>query len=149
MGLSAGYGFACAVNASGGVVCWGNNGWSQLGNNSTTNSSVPVQVSGLTSGATGVSAGDGFACAVNASGGVVCWGSGLYGELGDNSQANSSVPVQVSGLTSGVTAVSAGEANACALTAGGGVECWGSDDDGELGNPNVTNGSIPVQVSGF
>jgi hypothetical protein len=67
-----------------------------------------VQVSGLTSGVTAVSAGNDFACALTASGGVDCWG---YESLGDNN-SHSSVPVQVSGLASGVTMVSAGGVSA-------------------------------------
>jgi alpha-tubulin suppressor-like RCC1 family protein len=139
---------ACAVTAGGGVECWGYNGNGQLGNNSATNSSVPVQVSGLTSGVTAVSVGYYSACALTAGGSVECWGDNTYGELGNNSTANSSVPVQVSGLTSGVTAVSVGQDSACALTAGG-VECWGYNGSGELGNNSTTNSSVPVQVSGL
>jgi hypothetical protein len=149
-GMSASGDFACAVTAGGGVVCWGLGGDGRLGNNSTTNSSVPVQVSGLASGVTAASAGNRFACAVTAGGGVMCWGYNGYGELGNNSTTNSSVPVQVSGLTSGVTDVSAGVGgSACALTAGGAVECWGYNNFGQLGNNSTTNSSVAVQVSGL
>jgi alpha-tubulin suppressor-like RCC1 family protein len=147
--LSAGAASACALTVSGGVWCWGDNTYGELGNNSTTNSSVPVQVSGLTSGVTAVSVGLAFACALTASGGVECWGWNSDGQLGNNSTTNSSVPVQVSGLTSGVTAVSAGADFACALTTGGGIECWGYNAYGQLGNNSTTNSSVPVQVSGL
>jgi alpha-tubulin suppressor-like RCC1 family protein len=108
-----------------------------------------VQVSGLTSGVIAVSAGGDSACAVTIGGGVECWGYNGYGQLGNNSTTNSSVPVQVSGLTSGVTAVSAGNVSACALTTGGSVECWGDNRYGELGNNSTTSSSVPVEVSGF
>ena len=49
-------------------------------------------------------------------------------------------------LTSGVTALSAAGKSACAVT-GGGVECWGYNADGELGNSSTTSSPIPVQVA--
>jgi alpha-tubulin suppressor-like RCC1 family protein len=137
------------VTASGGVVCWGYNLDGQLGNGSMTNSATPVPVVGLTSGVTGVSVGDYSACAVTSGGGVVCWGLNAEGELGNNSTANSSEPVAVSGLSSGVTAVSVGTETACALTTTGGVECWGWNADGQLGNGSNTNSFVPAPVSGF
>ena len=142
-------GSACALTVAGGLECWGYNGNGQLGNNTTTSSSVPVPVSGLTTGVTAVSVAGNYACAVTASGGVKCWGDNLYGQLGNNSTTSSSVPVQVSGLTSGVTAVSAGSYFACAIAAGGGVVCWGLNGSGQLGNNSTTNSSVPVQVSGL
>jgi alpha-tubulin suppressor-like RCC1 family protein len=108
-----------------------------------------VPVSNLTNGVTAVSVGYAFACAITAGGGVECWGWNAFGQLGNNSTTNSSVPVQVSGLTSGVTAVSAGNVSACALTTGGSVECWGDNRYGELGNNSTTSSSVPVEVSGF
>jgi len=147
--VSAGYNFACAVTVGGGVECWGDNSYGQLGNESTTSSLVPMQVSELTSGVTAVSAGSLSACALASGGGVWCWGYNGDGELGNNSTTNSPVPVQVSGLTSGVTAVSVGYNSVCAVTAGGGVECWGYNHIGQLGNNSTTSSSVPVQVSGL
>jgi len=50
---------ACAIVAGRAVECWGGKGSGQLGNNSTTNSPVPVQVATLTGGVTAVSVGNG------------------------------------------------------------------------------------------
>ena len=56
----------------------------------------------------------------------------------------------MSGLTSAVTAISAGGAHAsCALTASGGVVCWGYNFFGELGNGSFRNSRVPVQVQGL
>jgi alpha-tubulin suppressor-like RCC1 family protein len=146
--VSVGVQSACAVTAAGAVMCWGFNGSGELGNGSTTESLVPVQVSGLISGATAVSVGEQSACAIVA-GTAMCWGNyGPYGGLGNNSQAGSLVPVQVSGLTSGVTAVSVGFDSACAIVAGG-VMCWGNNLEGELGNDSNSGGLVPVQVTGL
>jgi alpha-tubulin suppressor-like RCC1 family protein len=178
------YSSACAVTAAGGVVCWGSNCRGQLGNGSTTDSSVPVPVTGLTSGVVAVSVGNGSVCAVTAGGGVQCWGAL------ENSGADTSVPVPVPGLasgviavsadapsyaltasgdvvqwgltngqwsstlvpfagfTGGVTAISGDDSIHCAVTAGGGLECWGASNAGELGNGSTTaNSPVPVQVT--
>jgi len=109
MAVSAGAGnsvSACAV-AGGDVQCWGNNG-GVLGNGTTASTSaLPVPVTGFTGTVTAVSVGGGFACALVTGGGVECWGTNTYGELGNGTTASSVTPVQVTGLTSGVTAISA------------------------------------------
>ena len=119
--VSVGNATSCAVTATGGVVCWGSNPSGQLGNGTTTTSLIPTPVTGLTSGVASVSMGNGTACAVTTGGGVMCWGNGGTGQLGNNTQTNSLVPVQVVGLTSGVRMVSQGGDSACAITSGGGV----------------------------
>ena len=145
----------CAVTTSGTVQCFGNNQDGQLGNGSTSDASAanvngyvtkPVTVSGV-EGATAVSAGVEFACALVSGGAVKCWGYGGDGELGNGDTASSDVPVAVSGL-SGATAISAGYEMACALETGGTVQCWGFNYYGGLGTNIVGVSATPVPITG-
>ncbi len=146
--IAVGFGHVCAL-LGGGVWCWGLDSAGQLGNNSMSNSPAPVAVQGLSNGVQAIAAGDYFTCAL-VSGGVQCWGDNALGDLGDNSTSSSLVPVAVQGLGpgSGVQAIGAGYYHACALV-NGGVQCWGDNDEGELGNDSTLQSPVPVPVQGL
>lgn len=152
--VSSGEYFSCAATTSGPVRCWGFNTWGQLGNGEVQESEQlgtdsPVAVLGLPSGVRAVAAGGVHACALSAAGGLWCWGGNGAGQLGDGSTTNRSAPVAVIGLDSGVQAVSAGSDHTCAVTAAGGVTCWGYNAWGQLGDGTTTNRATPVEVVGL
>lgn len=146
--MEAGGFHTCALGTNGVVKCWGFNGSGQLGDGTWSDHNTPVSVSGLPS-AIAISAGYRHTCALTSTGGVKCWGYNNAGQLGNNSTISSNIPVDVSGLASGVIAISAGNTHTCALTVAGGVKCWGSNDNGQLGNNSTTPSSIPVDVAGL
>ncbi len=159
----SGDGGYCALLTSGGVDCWGVNSWGDLGNGTLTYSDVPVAVVGL--GGTGTLAGvaslisndDSSYCALLTSGGVDCWGFNADGELGNGSGDTSDVPVSVPGVggtgtLTGVASLSSSDYDVgyCAVLTSGGVDCWGSNAHGELGNGSLASDSVvPVAVVGL
>lgn len=147
--LAAGASHTCALTVGGEVKCWGENVLGQLGDGTTNISRTPVDVIGLTTGVIAVTVGSSHSCALTTSGGVKCWGANWNGQLGDGTTSNRSTPVDVSGLTSGVSAVAAGRRHTCALTTGGGVKCWGDDRSGQLGDGATNPHSTPLDVIGL
>src|SRR3989304_6123571 len=95
--IAAGYEHTCAVTSGGGGKGWGDNYHGQLGNGTTTNSSVPVDVSGLASGDSAIAAGEWHTCALTSGDGVKCWGDNYFGQLGIRAPCASSVPVAAPG----------------------------------------------------
>jgi alpha-tubulin suppressor-like RCC1 family protein len=147
--IEAGSDHTCALISAGGVKCWGNNESGQLGDGTVDGRLTPVDVLGLTSGVALVAAGGDHTCALTTAGGVKCWGANSSGQLGDSSGISSTVPVDVPGLTGGVTALAAGWGYTCAITNLGEVRCWGTNMQGQLGDGTVTERLAPVGVVGL
>jgi uncharacterized protein (TIGR03437 family) len=156
-GIAAGPGGIYFADWDLGVVCrltirtfawsWGDNTFGELGNGTTTNSSVPTQVSGLTN-LTAIASGGSFSMALTSDGSVWTWGHNQFGQLGNGSNSDSSTPVEVSGL-GGIVAIAAGTAFSLALKNDGTVWAWGDNAWGELGNGTNNSSNTPVQVSGL
>lgn len=146
----AGRQHTCAVTSTGGVKCWGWNDKGQLGNNTTsTSQSTPVDVVGLGSGVSSMSAGFRHTCALTSSGGVLCWGDGPNGELGNNTNSGALTPVNVNGLGSGVASITSGYSHNCVGMASGGMKCWGLNALGQLGDGTSSFRNTPVDVVGL
>ncbi len=159
--VSGGVESAYALLSNQEVRAWGNNSTGELGNNSTKNSDVPVEVLNLTgdegnlSGVTEVSGGSGFALALLGDGRVAGWGSDNHGQLGTASSeecgkgACSKRPVLNSTLE-GTTAVSAGEfgfgfaASATSVLSFGRNSPWGTIGNGDPSSPEEcgTEGTV-------
>jgi alpha-tubulin suppressor-like RCC1 family protein len=136
---------SCVVEASfGNVYCSGHNGSGQLGNGTTTSTTLPVQVPGL-SNMTAVATGWNHTCALRNDGMVYCWGNNTYGQLGDGTGTARLLPVQVPGFW-GVKQLGAATSHTCALKTDGSMWCWGNNDYGQLGNGNMSNRATPTRV---
>jgi alpha-tubulin suppressor-like RCC1 family protein len=147
--IAAGSSHSCALTTAGAVLCWGLNNRGQLGDGTTTNRLTPVPVSGLSSGVAAISVGNSTSCALTGARVVLCWGDNFFGQIGDGTTINRLTPVPVSGLSSGVAAISLGSFHSCAVTTAGAVRCWGVNSNGQLGDGTTTNRPTPVPVSGL
>ena len=158
--LALGSASTCALTAAGTVLCWGANNYSQLGDNTSTNrtlpsSSFPVKVSASTT-LSNVSQISGYGmsanntnqtfCATDTSGFVYCWGNNFYSQLGDGTNTKSALAKKITSL-SGITQVSVGLNNVCATRNNGAVYCWGKNGVGELGVRKAAFVPVPQNIS--
>jgi len=147
--VSAGLDFTCARIADGRVYCWGRDSAGQLGNgNPATDSTGAVQVSGITN-AIDIDAGNAHACAVLATGAVVCWGENAQSQLGIGGTMDQTSPVTAMIGTSDARLVTAGLNHTCILRTGGTVSCWGQNTRGQLGDGTMTSNPMPVVAMGL
>ena len=157
--ITAGTNHTCALMVDHTARCWGNNSFGQLGTNTNTNSKVPVTVldpadtTTALGGIASITAGPVFTCALMVDHTARCWGRNNYGQLGNNTTTNSSVPVTVldpadtTTALGGIASITAGTFHTCALMVDHTARCWGLNGDGRLGNDSLSNSSVPVTVS--
>jgi len=96
-----------------------------------------------------ISSGNSYSCVILDDGSVSCWGTNNQGQLGDGTQNNRSTPTQTSSLGVGRTAVaiSAGYFHTCAILDDGSVSCWGTNNQGQLGDGTQNDRLTPTQTS--
>jgi endonuclease/exonuclease/phosphatase family metal-dependent hydrolase len=117
--------------------CWGFNRQGQLGDGTLTNRASPTAVVGDQIW-TQVTTGDGSTCAVAGDGHLWCWGDDRYGQLGDAGSAEPDpAPTEVAAVTSPVQLTSAGWLHTCTIPVGASFDCWGNDEQGQLGDGGV------------
>lgn len=147
----------CAIKTDGSAWCFGDNGFGQLGTNSTTDSWTPVQVvaasgGGMLASVVEIRAGYDHTCARISDGTVWCWGAGTLGQLGNDASTNQSRPVQVqaepSGNLTGVIRLQAGRDTSCAIKFDKTLWCWGGGGGGQLGIAATGNKNKANQVMG-
>lgn len=150
--MSAGYEHTCAVVA-GELYCWGSAAAGALGLGATSDSALPVKVTGLPGAVAAVGGGDSFTCALVGTR-VYCWGDNGRGRLGDGTTTPHKAPIAVldasGGILENVVQLAVGGDHACARLSSpvGRVVCWGHSDGGALGNAGAGGESakaVPVE----
>jgi alpha-tubulin suppressor-like RCC1 family protein len=150
--ISAGGNFSLALLGKGTVEAWGNDESGELGKGPPEEgfSDVHGPVPGLT-GVTAIAAGTDHALALEGSGPVMAWGNDRSGQLGNGTiKPLEETPVAVSGLSSGVSAISAGGHDSAALLSSGSLMAWGNNEWGTLGDgTSGVPSAVPVAVAGI
>ncbi len=85
--------YACAI-VNGTVKCWGVNSYGQIGDGTTTDHSLPTQVSGFILGAAQIGTGVNHSCGIKENK-IWCWGLNTYGQLGNGTTTDSTTPTMV------------------------------------------------------
>ncbi|MGO8861154.1 MAG: RCC1 domain-containing protein [Acidimicrobiales bacterium] len=141
-----------ALLSNGSYYNWGYNAAGQLGNGSTANSDVPVQVPlsepvrQVFQGGSGPKNGQSVAILTN--GAVWAWGDNDRGQLGDGTRTSSDVPLHVD-VPKGVSfaAVSSGGFASYAIDGSGRLWAWGDNRSGQLGTGSGTAiATTPIKV---
>lgn len=151
--INAGGQHTCAVRIDGSAYCWGEQTLGRLGNGTAAPGVVrsPVAVSGLVD-AVRIAAGLSHVCASRTTGEVVCWGSDSSGQIGRGvGNDSTSVPALVPGIFPSAV-VTAYRNHTCsrpttAMPARP-VQCWGANDDGQIGDGSMIQADVPTSVIG-
>ena len=155
--IAAGADHSLALDSDGALYAWGSNAYGQLGNGTTTNSSVPVAVKIAGTPLAGktivqIAAGANHNMVLTSDGTVYIWGWNYHGQLGNNTKTNSNtiVAVQTIGTPLAgkkIVKIAAGQGHSLALADDGTVYTWGRNDTGQLGNNTTTDAMLPVAVT--
>jgi len=138
-----------ALTSTGRVYAWGFNNSGQIGDATTTNRNIPTEITSRISGTvTSIAAGGNHSFALTSTGRVYAWGYNLYGQIGDATKINRTVPTEITSRISGmVTSVAAGGNHSIALTSTGRIYTWGLNSSGEIGDATTTNRTTPTEIT--
>lgn len=146
--VAAGLNHTCGLSVSEKIYCWGGDLFGQLGDGLTTDRANPQLLSNQKEPFTSLSAGWYHTCGLTATGGVMCWGKGYDGEIGNESVRLSLTPAPVVGLESNVKSISVGGNFTCALKVDSSVMCWGKNDHLQIGEDTPAE-YTPKKIDGL
>jgi alpha-tubulin suppressor-like RCC1 family protein len=158
--VAAGAFHSLALKSDGTLWAWGQNGFGELGDNTVTARSMPVQVTdsagtgwltGIQAVATGgFSTGRRHSVALDSSGNVWTWGYNANGQLGlgtaDSTAHKTPAQVTANGIAN-IIAISAGDNHTLAVDSSGNVWAWGANSYGQIGDGTTTQRTSPQQLS--
>jgi alpha-tubulin suppressor-like RCC1 family protein len=146
--VAGGLRFACGVQASGRLSCWGSASRGALGGGFAPDRTEPSQV-GVDADWDFVDVQQDNGCGIR-KGELWCWGRNISANLGDGTSITRVTPKLIDAGRQW-TRVAVGRTHTCGIASEGGapesVFCWGSDINGELGNGAGTGQTMPSPAS--
>jgi len=138
LGISAGSSHSAGIISNGDAYCWGAATEGKLGNGTTTpNQTTPSLVLGGHKWVS-ISAGGSFTSAITIDGDAYCWGAAANGRLGNGTTTpDQTTPSLVLGGHKWVS-ISAGSSFAAGIISNGDAYCWGTANNGQIGNGTTT-----------
>jgi alpha-tubulin suppressor-like RCC1 family protein len=143
--VSVGERHSCARLDDGGLRCWGDNGYGELGDGTRDNRALPVPVASCP--ALDIDAGSFRTCVICEDRSVQCWGDNWGGHLLGDEVDFIVDPAVIPGL-SNIVAISTAWAHACAVDESDRVWCWGRNKSGERGDGTLEPRVEPATASG-
>ena len=147
--VSMGNQFGCGLTFDGQLMCWGNNGFGQLGRGGTSSWELIGQVHGPSTWGpildvdTAVS----HTCALSSAGELHCWGRNLNGAFGIGNTTDQVLPIRTPNPTGlHIEAFDTSDAHTCAIYSDASVRCWGDNTYGQLGDGTTTSRLSPTSV---
>lgn len=157
--FSAGRDHTVVLRDDGTVWAWGRNNHGQLGDVTRTNRRAPVQVFAGASGGsrledvTFIGSGYWHSFAIKDGGSVWAWGRNDYGQLGDGTSTDWTIPFPVlagesddnGGYFQGADSVTGGGGHSLIMKIDGTVWAWGLNEHGQLADGTDSNSPAPVR----
>lgn len=145
--ISLGDYHSAGVKTNGTLWTWGRNTDGQLGDNTKTHRSVPVQTIAYDMKWKDVACGYKHTAGLKNDGTLWCWGGNAFGQLGDNTTTSKSSPIQTVTFASNWKQIDCGYYHTAAIKYDSTLWTWGDNEQGALGDNSRTHRSSPVQTT--
>ncbi len=148
---------SAGLSESGRVFIWGLNYSGLLGDGTFTSRKTPTEITSLfqlpnDDKIVQISLGELHSSALSSEGRVYTWGSNDYGQLGNGTNIDSNLPIEISNkfsLSNGekISLLSLGAVHSSAITTSGRIFVWGSNEYSVLGDGTYINRNLPVEIT--
>ena len=144
--IAAGAGHTCVLFSDQSVRCTGQNSQGEVGNNTFTNVLEPAVAIGTVSPVS-LRTGLEHTCTLVNDGRMQCWGTNFTGQLGDGTFGGFQMTPQFVHNMSGAIKLVTGGFHTCAIMPDHTAQCWGRNQDGQIGNgDSTTDVALPAPV---